>query len=199
MIPDINQFVSDLNYEKLFIYASNTVNRLEKSKIVKFNITISLLIIDLSTESAIINSAKFRMNLINTIIRIWRAQKLIDEKIYKTTDIAIMIPYNKQHALYSAPLLRLQNKHLKLSIQNITLIKIDKFQSRERGVVINNLTVVSDVNFVKSATRIIIVISKTMNDQYIFFNTKIIEILLFNSPRFLLKSIEKIKRAENFL
>jgi hypothetical protein len=35
-----------------------------------------------------------------------------------------------------------------------------------------------------------------MNDQYIFFNTEIIEILLFNSVRFLLKFIEKIKRAE---
>jgi hypothetical protein len=35
-----------------------------------------------------------------------------------------------------------------------------------------------------------------MNGQYIFLNTKIIEILSFNSVRFLLKFIEKIKRAE---
>jgi hypothetical protein len=35
-----------------------------------------------------------------------------------------------------------------------------------------------------------------MNGQYIFFNTEIIEILLFNLIRFLLKFIEKIKRAE---
>jgi hypothetical protein len=35
-----------------------------------------------------------------------------------------------------------------------------------------------------------------MNGQYILFNTEIIEILLFNLVRFLLKFIEKIKRAE---
>jgi hypothetical protein len=35
-----------------------------------------------------------------------------------------------------------------------------------------------------------------MNGQYIFFNTEIIEILLFNLIRFFLKFIEKIKRAE---
>jgi hypothetical protein len=35
-----------------------------------------------------------------------------------------------------------------------------------------------------------------MNGQYILFNTEIIEILLFNLARFLLKLIEKIKRAE---
>jgi hypothetical protein len=78
--------------------------------------------------------------------------------------------------LYSAALLRFQNKHPELSVQNIILIKINEFQDRERGVVINNLIVVSDVNFVKSATRIITAISRAMNGQYIFLNTKIIDI-----------------------
>jgi hypothetical protein len=56
------------------------------------------------------------------------------------------------------------------------LIKINRFQGRERGVVINDLIIVFDVNFVKSVTRIITVISKAMNGQYIFLNTKIIDI-----------------------
>jgi hypothetical protein len=129
-------------------------------------------------------------------VRIWLAQKLIDKRICKTADIAIITSYNKQHALYSAAPLRLQNKHPELSIQNTTLIKIDEFQNRERGVVINNLIVASNINFVKSATRIITAIFKTMNGQYILFNTEAIEILLFNLIRFFLKLIEKIKRAE---
>jgi hypothetical protein len=75
MILNIDQLVFDLDYEGLFIHISNIVNRSEESKIVEFNkqefdIATSLLIIDLSTESAITNSAKFRMNLINIIMQI---------------------------------------------------------------------------------------------------------------------------------
>jgi hypothetical protein len=35
-----------------------------------------------------------------------------------------------------------------------------------------------------------------MNGQYIFLNTEVMEVLLFNSVRFFKKFIEKIKRAE---
>jgi hypothetical protein len=104
------------------------------------------------------------MNLVNVTVRIWLAQKLIDKGICKTADIAIMIFYNKQHTLYSAVLFRFQNKYSELSIQDTILIKINKFQNRERGVVINDLIVASNVNFVKSTTRIITAIFKAMND-----------------------------------
>jgi hypothetical protein len=37
IIPDIGQLVSDLDYEELFIYVSNIVNRPEENKVVEFN------------------------------------------------------------------------------------------------------------------------------------------------------------------
>jgi hypothetical protein len=93
--------------------------------------------------------------------------------------LLIKLPFNLEIVAFvlRAALLHFQNKYLKLSIQNIILIKINKFQSRERDVVIN-------INFVKFAIRIITAISKTMNGQYILLNTEVIEVLLFNLARF---------------